>query len=211
MRATSVSRPHGRDRRVHRQRRASRSRLAVLPGLLDGGTEGRGGRRTEPRLPALRFHGRLRRLRAGQSDTRAARRRGRAHSRLQHGLPELALVDIGMFDPTHRAAGDDVDVCWRLLVRGRESRSVPRPSSITTARHRARLPEAAEGLRIRRGAPAAPLSRAVQLFRPSGVARPIYDSANHGLRHAGLPLLFVPRSTRATSAANSFSRSISRS
>ena len=27
------------------------------------------------------------------------------------------LEKIGMFNETHRAAGDDVDVCWKLLVR----------------------------------------------------------------------------------------------
>jgi glycosyltransferase involved in cell wall biosynthesis len=31
-----------------------------------------------------------------------------------------ALDEIGGFDPQFRAAGDDVDVCWRLLQRGRE-------------------------------------------------------------------------------------------
>ena len=30
------------------------------------------------------------------------------------------LERIGMFDVTHRAAGDDVDVCWKLLVRQRK-------------------------------------------------------------------------------------------
>lgn len=29
-----------------------------------------------------------------------------------------ALADIGGFDPRYRAAGDDVDVCWRLMERG---------------------------------------------------------------------------------------------
>src|ERR1051326_5570219 len=27
-----------------------------------------------------------------------------------------ALAAIGNFDPTHCAAGDDVDVCWKLLI-----------------------------------------------------------------------------------------------
>jgi len=31
-----------------------------------------------------------------------------------------ALEEIGGFDPIHRAAGDDVDVCWKLLDRGYE-------------------------------------------------------------------------------------------
>lgn len=30
-----------------------------------------------------------------------------------------ALEEIGLFDVTHRAAGDDVDVCWKLLARRR--------------------------------------------------------------------------------------------
>ena len=28
------------------------------------------------------------------------------------------LIDVGGFDPRFRAAGDDVDVCWRLQERG---------------------------------------------------------------------------------------------
>jgi GT2 family glycosyltransferase len=31
-----------------------------------------------------------------------------------------ALLEIGGFDPVYRTAGDDVDVCWKLLERGRE-------------------------------------------------------------------------------------------
>lgn len=31
---------------------------------------------------------------------------------------KTALAEIGLFDATHRTAGDDVDVCWKLLVRG---------------------------------------------------------------------------------------------
>ncbi len=31
-----------------------------------------------------------------------------------------ALIDIGGFDPAYTAAGDDVDVCWKLLDRGGE-------------------------------------------------------------------------------------------
>jgi glycosyltransferase involved in cell wall biosynthesis len=30
---------------------------------------------------------------------------------------KAALESVGMFDVTHRAAGDDVDVCWKLLAR----------------------------------------------------------------------------------------------
>ena len=47
------------------------------------------------------------------------RHRGRAHPGLQHGVPANALEAIGGFDEQFRRAGDDVDVCWRLLERGR--------------------------------------------------------------------------------------------
>jgi O-antigen biosynthesis protein len=36
-----------------------------------------------------------------------------------------ALLAIGGFDPVYRAAGDDVDVCWRLLNRGLDIRFSP--------------------------------------------------------------------------------------
>jgi glycosyltransferase involved in cell wall biosynthesis len=39
-----------------------------------------------------------------------------------------ALESIGGFDPTHLVAGDDVDVCWKLLIR--EQRIVYSPSAI---------------------------------------------------------------------------------
>ena len=35
------------------------------------------------------------------------------------------LIEIGGFDPIYRAAGDDVDVCWKLLDRGYEIRFHP--------------------------------------------------------------------------------------
>ena len=35
------------------------------------------------------------------------------------------LLEIGGFDPIYRAAGDDVDVCWKLLDRGYEIRFHP--------------------------------------------------------------------------------------
>jgi glycosyltransferase involved in cell wall biosynthesis len=33
-------------------------------------------------------------------------------------FPKWALEEIGLFDPEYRKAGDDVDVCWRLMQRG---------------------------------------------------------------------------------------------
>ena len=35
------------------------------------------------------------------------------------------LLEIGGFDPIYRAAGDDVDVCWKLLDRGYDIRFHP--------------------------------------------------------------------------------------
>ena len=32
------------------------------------------------------------------------------------------LLEIGGFDPIYRVAGDDVDVCWKLLDRGYDIR-----------------------------------------------------------------------------------------
>ena len=45
-----------------------------------------------------------------------------------------ALLAIGGFDPAYHAAGDDVDVCWRLQARG--SRIGFAPSALVRHRHR---------------------------------------------------------------------------
>ncbi len=45
-----------------------------------------------------------------------------------------ALAAIGGFDPTYHAAGDDVDVCWRLQARGRRIGFAP--SALVWHRHR---------------------------------------------------------------------------
>lgn len=43
------------------------------------------------------------------------------------------LAAIGGFDVTHRAVGDDVDVCWKLLLREKKIAFSPAPSSGTAA------------------------------------------------------------------------------
>jgi GT2 family glycosyltransferase len=48
-----------------------------------------------------------------------------------------ALLGIGGFDPTYRAAGDDVDICWRLQARG--FRIGFAPSALVWHRHRSRV------------------------------------------------------------------------
>ena len=45
-----------------------------------------------------------------------------------------ALLAIGGFDPTYHAAGDDVDVCWRLQARGQSIGFAP--SALVWHRHR---------------------------------------------------------------------------
>jgi cellulose synthase/poly-beta-1,6-N-acetylglucosamine synthase-like glycosyltransferase len=107
---------------------------------------------------------------------------------------KAALVDIGMFDPTHRAAGDDVDVCWKLLVRGQRIAFSP-----TAVVYHHRRGTAHSYLRQQKGYgyAEAHLQRRYpgrynffghQVWRGN-----IYDSVNHGLRRHGLPLLFRSR------------------
>jgi glycosyltransferase involved in cell wall biosynthesis len=54
-----------------------------------------------------------------------------SHDRAEHvpgcnmAYRKQALEDIGGFDPVYRSAGDDVDVCWKLLDRGDEIAFAP--------------------------------------------------------------------------------------
>jgi glycosyltransferase involved in cell wall biosynthesis len=54
-----------------------------------------------------------------------------SHDRAEHvpgcnmAYRKDALEEIGGFDPIYRAAGDDVDVCWKLLERGHEIAFAP--------------------------------------------------------------------------------------
>ena len=80
---------------------------------------------------------RMRRERARRAGARAAHR-----PRVAEHIPGCnmafrrdALAAIGGFDPRYRAAGDDVDLCWRLQERGCTHRLSRRPrwSGITAA------------------------------------------------------------------------------
>ncbi len=94
-------------------------------------------RRRRPELPAAGaepgagLRGRV----AGRPDARAAQRRGRrAHPGLQHGLHASArCARSSGFEPIFAAAGDDVDLCWRLQNRGYRSASARRRSCGTSA------------------------------------------------------------------------------
>ena len=84
---------------LRRFRRGGRAQHLAAGDQLDPRHRGRGARLAQPRA-AHRHH---RRARAG----------------LQHGLSQVgALDEIGGFDIEYRKAGDDVDVCWRLMQRG---------------------------------------------------------------------------------------------
>jgi hypothetical protein len=102
-----------------------------------------------------------------------------------------ALLDIGLFDPTHRAAGDDVDVCWRLLVRGQRIAFSP---AAVVYHHRRQT--ARDYLKQQKGYgyAEAHLQRRYpgpyNFFGHQVWRGRIYDSTNHGLRQQGLPLLF---------------------
>jgi GT2 family glycosyltransferase len=104
-----------------------------------------------------------------------------------------ALQRIGMFDPTHRAAGDDVDVCWKLLVRGETIAFSP---SAVVYHHRRSTVRGY--LRQQRGygyAEAHLQQRYPGRYNVFGhlVWRGnVYDSVNHGLRQGGCPL-FPPK------------------
>jgi GT2 family glycosyltransferase len=102
-----------------------------------------------------------------------------------------ALVDIGLFDPTHRAAGDDVDVCWRLLVRGHRIAFSP-----TAVVYHHRRQTVRDYLRQQKGYGYAEAHLQhrypgrYNFFGHQVWRGNIYDSANRGLRQHGVPLLF---------------------
>lgn len=104
-----------------------------------------------------------------------------------------ALQAINMFDPTHRAAGDDVDVCWKLLVR--EQKIAFSPSAVVWHHRR---PTVKGFLRQQRGygyAEAHLKRRYPGRFNVFGdlVWRgAVYDSPQSKLRAHGVPLLFKP-------------------
>ena len=109
-----------RDRRLPRRRRRPRPPLAALPRRRASST-------TSTPASAGRTFLRRRRL-ARRCVASGARRadprprlgpRGRAHPRLQHGVPAGALSKQSAASTrSFRIAGDDVDVCWRLQERG---------------------------------------------------------------------------------------------
>ena len=104
------------------------------------------------------------------------------------------LEAIGLFDPTHRSAGDDVDVCWKLLAR-REKIAFS-PSAIVWHHRRSTV----NGYwRQQRGYGFA--EAYLRSFYPGRFnifgdlvwKGRIYDSPHTALRTFGVPSLFKPR------------------
>ena len=123
-----------------------------------------------------------------------------------------ALAAIGMFDPTHRAAGDDVDVCWKLLARGQKIAFSP---SAVVYHHR--RDTVGEYLRQQRGYGYAEAHlkeryRAATIFsaiRSGAVTSTTASTTDFVI--TGSRCCSARRSIRGASAANRFSPSISRS
>jgi O-antigen biosynthesis protein len=105
-----------------------------------------------------------------------------------------ALSKIGGFDHTHRAAGDDVDVCWKLLVR--DETIAFSPGAIVWHHRR---PTVRAYLRQQRGYgyAEAHLRRRYpgrfNIFGDLVWAGSIYDGMHTELRQQGLPRLFRSR------------------
>ena len=101
---------------------------------------------------------------------------------------------VGNFDPRHRAAGDDVDVCWKLLVSGRKI--VYSPSAVVWHHRR---PTVRSYLRQQQGygyAEAHLRRRYPGRFNMFGYPvwqGGVYDTAHVNLRLQGLPVIFRPR------------------
>jgi O-antigen biosynthesis protein len=105
-----------------------------------------------------------------------------------------AFKIVGLFDAQHRAAGDDVDLCWRLLVAEREI--VYHPSAVVWHHRR---PTIRNYLRQQKGygyAEAHLQQRYPGRFNFFGYpvwAGGVYDSVHSHLRQQGLPFVFRPR------------------
>jgi cellulose synthase/poly-beta-1,6-N-acetylglucosamine synthase-like glycosyltransferase len=112
---------------------------------------------------------------------------------------------VGLFDAQHRAAGDDVDLCWRLLVA--DKKIVYHPSAVVWHHRR---PTIRTYLRQQKGygyAEAHLQKRYPGRFNFFGYPvwqGGVYDSVHSHLRREGLPFVFRPRIYRGFFAAAQF-------
>ena len=111
----------------------------------------------------------------------------------------------GMFDAQHRAAGDDVDLCWRLLVA--DKKIVYHPSALVWHHRR---PTIKTYLRQQKGygyAEAHLQRRYPGRFNFFGYpvwAGGVYDSVHSHLRREGLPFVFQPKIYRGVFGSAQF-------
>jgi O-antigen biosynthesis protein len=105
-----------------------------------------------------------------------------------------ALHEIGLFDPTHRAAGDDVDVCWKLLVRGHTIAFSP---SAVVFHHRRGTVKSFLNQQRGYGYAEAHLQRRYpgryNFFGHQVWRGHVYDTVAHSIRQHGVPFLFQSR------------------
>jgi glycosyltransferase involved in cell wall biosynthesis len=116
-----------------------------------------------------------------------------------------AFARVGLFDAEHRAAGDDVDLCWRLLVA--DKKIVYHPSAVVWHHRR---PTIRAYLRQQNGygyAEAHLQRRYPGRFNFFGYPvweGGVYDSVHSHLRREGLPFVFRPRIYRGIFASAQF-------
>lgn len=112
---------------------------------------------------------------------------------------------VGMFDAQHRAAGDDVDVCWRALVADRKI--VYHPSALVW-HHRRPTIKAYLRQQMGYGFAEAHLQRRYpgrfNFFGYPVWEGGVYDSVHSHLRREGLPIVFNPKIYRGTFCAAQF-------
>lgn len=107
---------------------------------------------------------------------------------------KAALEAIGMFDVTHRAAGDDVDVCWKLLAR--KHTIAFSPSAVVWHHRRGTVKGFLKQQRGYGFAEAHLHNRYPGHYNAFGYAvwrGRIYDPATHALNGMELPALFRSR------------------
>src|SRR5262245_20657598 len=104
------------------------------------------------------------------------------------------LAQIGNFDPAHRAAGDDVDVCWKLLFRGQTVAFNP---AAVVWHHRRSCIGSFWRQQVGYGFAEAHLAHRYparfNCFGDLVWSGSIYDGTHAGLRRDGVPSLFRPR------------------
>lgn len=116
-----------------------------------------------------------------------------------------ALLEIGMFDPTHRAAGDDVDVCWKLLAAGHKIAFSP---SAVVYHHRRGTVAGYLKQQKGYGYAEAHLQQSYpgryNFFGHQVWRGHVYDTVSQSLRQHGVPLLFRSKVYQGTFCGEQF-------